>query len=217
MVHKSTLHSREEWLQNRRHGIGGSDAACVIGLNPWKSNVELWEELTGRRQHPDISDKEAVKYGTEAEDHLRALFRLDFPEYAVGYEENNSFYNDAYPWAKASLDGWLFDGKRYGILEIKTTNILQSMQKEKWHDRIPDNYFCQVLHYLAVTEYEFVVLKAQLKSVMQDGNVYLQTKHYKIERADVEDDIRYLMEEERKFWEEYVMKDKRPPLLLPSI
>lgn len=217
MVHKTILHSREEWLANRRKGIGGSDAACIVGLNPWKSNVELWEELTDRKKKDDISDKEAVKYGTNAEQYLRELFKLDFSEYAVGYDEYNSFYNDKYPWAKASLDGWLFDGKRYGILEIKTTNILQSMQKEKWHDRIPDNYFCQILHYMAVTEYEFVVLKAQLKTTLQDGNVYLQTKHYKIERSDVEADIEYLMQEEQKFWEEYVLKDKRPPLLLPAI
>ena len=50
---------------------------------------------------------------------------------------------------QASLDGELVDQDgRKGILEIKTTNILQSMQYEKWKDRIPDNYYIQVLHYL---------------------------------------------------------------------
>ena len=39
--------NREEWLQARRRGIGGSDAAAVLGLSPWKSNVRLWEEKTG--------------------------------------------------------------------------------------------------------------------------------------------------------------------------
>ena len=104
---------------------------------------------------------------------------------------------------------------RKGILEIKTTNILQSMQKEKWKERIPDNYYIQVLHYLMVTEYEFVVLVAQLKSEFND-EIYKQTKHYKIERADVEEDIQYLAEEERKFWEK-VKEKKMPNLLLPEI
>ena len=89
----------------------------------------------------------------------------------------------------ASLDGELVDNDgRLGILEIKTTNILQSMQREKWRDRIPDNYFCQVLHYLAVTEYDFAVLKAQLKSDW-GGELRITIKHYLIERKDVEEDI----------------------------
>lgn len=53
--------------------------------------------------------KPYVKYGTEAEKHLRELFKLDYPQYQVGYVENNMFTNDKYPWAHASLDGWLMD------------------------------------------------------------------------------------------------------------
>ena len=99
--------SREEWLQARNNRIGGSDAAAIIGLNPYMSNVELWEIKTGRRQQEDISQKPYVKYGTKAEKYLRELFKLDHPEYLVLYQENNMFFNDAYPWAHASLDGWL--------------------------------------------------------------------------------------------------------------
>ena len=89
------------------------------------------------------------------------------------------------------------------------------MQKEKWKDRIPDNYFIQVLHYLMVTEFDFVVLKAQLKSEF-GGQIYLQTKHYFIERSEVMGDIEYLEEEEAKFWK--CVEDKRmPDLILPDI
>ena len=55
------------WLESRTLGIGGSDAAAILGLNPYKSNVELFDEKTGRRMPKDISDKPYVKYGTEAE------------------------------------------------------------------------------------------------------------------------------------------------------
>ena len=99
--------------------------------------------------------------------------------------------------------------------ECKTTNILQSRQKEKWDHRIPDNYYIQVLHYLMVTEFDFVMLKAQLKSEF-NGDVYLQTRHYKIERSEVEDDIQYLIDAERSFWES-VQAKKEPPLILPEI
>ena len=117
---------------------------------------------------------------------------------------------------QASLDGELFDQDgRKGILEIKTTNILQSMQCEKWKDRIPDNYYIQVLHYLLVTGYEFVVLRAHLRSNW-GADVRTQVKHYFIERAEVEEDLNYLLDEEIKFWK-YVESGRKPPLILPEI
>lgn len=215
MVSKIILKDREEWLQNRER-IGGSDASAILGLNPYKTNLELWQIKTGQLVPEDISEKPYVKYGTEAEQYLRELFRLDFPEYEVFYEENNMWLNDKYPFAHASLDGWLIDQQgRKGIWECKTTNILQSMQKEKWKNHLPDNYYIQILHYLMVTEFDFVVLKAQLKSEF-NGDIYLQTKHYKIERSEVLDDIEYLANEEKKFWK--CVKDrKRPDLKLPEI
>ena len=196
--------------------VGGSDASVCVGMNPYKDNIQLWEEKTGLVIPEDISDKSYVKYGTEAEQHIRALFALDFPQYQVLYEENNMFLNSDYPWMHASLDGELIDENgRHGILEIKTTNILQSMQREKWHDRIPDNYYCQILHYLAVTEYEFAVLKARLKSERK-GELIIKEKHYFIERNEVEEDIKMLVEAERRFWE-CVESGHRPDLILPAI
>lgn len=217
MIEMKVLNSREEWLANRMNGIGGSEISAVVGLNPYMTNIDLWELKTGKKQPEDISDKPYIQYGTQAEMHLRGLFRLDFPELTVDYVENNSFKNDKYPWALASLDGWLKDEDgRIGILEIKTTEILQSMQKEKWNQRIPDNYYCQCLFYMAVLEADFCILKAQLKTVF-DGVPYLQTKHYKIERSEVQGDIDFLMEKGAEFWNKYVLTKKEPPLLLPNI
>ena len=215
MVEMIKLKDREEWLQHRDR-IGGSDASAILGMNPYRNNIELWQIKTGQLIPEDISDKPFVKYGTEAEQHLRELFKLDFPEYQVFYEENNMWLNDRFPFAHASLDGWLVDQEgRKGIWECKTTNILQSMQKEKWNHRIPDNYYIQILHYLMVTEFDFAVLKAQLKSEF-NGEIYLQTKHYKIERSDVETDIKFLESSEREFWKK-VQERKRPGLILPEI
>lgn len=212
----TVLKSREEWLKHRMNGIGGSEISAVIGCNPYLDNITLWEYKTGKKEPEDISDKPFVKYGTNAEHHLRELFKLDFPEYSVEYIENNSFNNSKYPWALASLDGWLTDAEgRKGILEIKTTEILNSMHKEKWDRQIPQNYYCQCLFYMAVLEADFAILKAQLKTVFE-GVPYLQTKHYRIERAEVQDDIDYLMKEGERFWQ-YVQKNKQPPLKLPEI
>lgn len=212
-----TYGSREEWLKGRRGRIGGSDAAATVGASPYMTNVELWEIKTGRRQQTDISNNPLVWYGTHAEDHLRELFRLDFPDYEVYYKENNLWTNEEYPFAHASLDGWLKDDKgRNGILEIKTATITSAVQRAKWKDSIPQNYYCQVIHYLMVTGFEFAILKAQLKTEWPGQLPSLRTEHYLIERSEVERDIDYLREAEERFWS-YVEKDKRPPLILPEI
>ena len=149
---------------------------------------------------------------------MRDLFKLDFPKYEVSHREYEIIKHPKYPFLFASLDGQLVDKEtgEMGILEIKTTNILQSMQKEKWKEKIPDNYFCQVLHYLNVTGYSFAILKAQLK-YDYSGDIRLETKHYYIDRKDYEEDIKYLEKQEIEFWKNYVEKNIRPPLELPSI
>ena len=112
------LPNREEWLKARAGRIGGSDASAIVGMNPYKSNVELWLEKTGQMVPDDISDKSYVKFGTEAEKYMREMFKLDYPEYEVFYEENNMWLNDKYPWVHYSADGWLKDqAGRFGHWE----------------------------------------------------------------------------------------------------
>lgn len=210
--------SREEWLEKRGavNRIGGSECAAVLGLNPWMTNVDLWEIKTGRKQKHDVSDLAAVSYGRAAEEHLRELFKLDWPEMFVDYSPNTFILNSEYPFALASVDGLLTDKEgRLGILEIKTASIRGESQKKKWDGRVPQNYYTQVLQYMAVLEADFAVIVAQLSYGTGDDLLKV-TKHYKIEREDVQDDIDALMDAERDFWT-YVEKDERPPLILPEI
>ena len=67
-----------------------------------------------------------------------------------------------------------------------------------------------------VTEFDYVVLKAQLKSQFSDEEVYLQTRHYRIERSEVQEDIDYLINAEKKFWQQ-VQERKQPNMILPDI
>ena len=66
MVQMVQLKDRAEWLKCRTK-IGGSDAAAILGMNPYKNNVELWEIKTGRAYADDISDKPYVIYGSQME------------------------------------------------------------------------------------------------------------------------------------------------------
>ena len=210
--------NRESWLSARCKGIGGSDAAAAVGLSPYKSNAQLWEEKTGRRHPKDISDDSHVKYGKEAEKYLRELFKLDFPQYQVGYDEFGMISNNSdLPFAFATLDGDLTgQAGRRGILEIKTTEIMRSSQWAEWDGQVPQHYYIQVLHQLLATGYDFAILKAQIKYIGRDGSQCAAIRHYPIERADVLDDMKWLAEREKAFWQ-CVEQDKCPALILPEI
>ena len=216
MIHITSYKTRQEWLAARTSYIGGSDAACILGLNPWKSNSQLWAEKTGQAKPKDLADNPLVKYGTQAEDPLRQLFRLDFPDMLLEYIPDNMVTNDAYPFAHASLDGWMTDPDgRKGVLEIKTATISNRAQADKWKDAIPDNYYVQVLHYLMVTGFDFAIVKAQLKHEAAPMP-WTTTRPYRIDRADVEQEIAYLAQKEAEF--AHNIKTKTPPAtILPEI
>ena len=208
--------NHESWLKNRKKYIGGSDVSCIMGLNPYKTNRQLYEEKKGIIESPDLSDNALVQYGTQAEEHIRALFALDHQDLTVEYIPNNSWRNTDYPFAACSLDGWSSDKDgRKGILEIKTATITNATQSAKWKDAIPDNYYCQVLFYLAVTEWDYVDLRANLKYDLPDKDLFIITKDFHIERTDpnVEEDIATIMEATAKFAER-LKKNEEPPLLL---
>lgn len=209
---------KNEWLERRKNGIGGSDAACILGLNPWKTNVDLWMEKTGRVIPDDISDKECIRYGVDAEPLLRELFAIDFPKYKVFYDQFGMFRNKKYPWIFATLDGWyetpLGD---LGVLEIKTTEIKRYSQWKAWKDAVPQHYYIQVLHQLLATGFQEATLKAQIKSE-RSGVPYSVTRHYLFDAEDlqIKADMAYLLEKEIEFWN-FVQQDIQPALLLPGI
>ena len=218
-VEMIVLKDREAWIEHRMNYIGGSEASAIVGCNPYMSNVELYMIKTGQATPEDISDKPYVQYGIAAEPLIREIFKLNYPQYEVFYEENNSFTNNRFPWAAASLDGWLIEKEsgRKGILEIKTSEIVSSMHKEKWKCKIPDNYYCQLLHYFMVREdCEFAHLTALLTWKFEDKEIYQQLRNYHIERSDVEEDIKFLQSSEKEFWKQ-VQERKRPGLILPNI
>lgn len=207
-----------DWLKARLNGIGASEASAVIGCNPYMSNVDLWMLKTGRKTAPDISSNAHVAYGHNAEAPIRELFALDYPQYQVRYGGAfDMVHSPEHPWLFATLDGRLeeYETGRRGILEIKTTEILRSMAREKWRDGVPQNYYVQLCHQLLATGWEFAVLHAQLKRVW-DGEVKTERRSYFVERAEIQDDLDYLLEKEIEFWG-YVQRDEMPPLLLPEI
>lgn len=209
--------SAEKWLEYRKHGIGGSDAACIIGKNKYKSNVQLWREKCGLITPPDISDKPAVKYGKAAESHIRAMFALDYPEYDIDYHEFGMWSTSGQPFIFATLDGELTEAEsgRRGILEIKTTTIQNAAQWGEWDNKIPDSYYVQVLHQMLATGWEFAILRAYIR-YYRDGKLNATVRDYTINRVDEEENLQYLFGKEKEFYN-CIINKKEPALILPEI
>lgn len=179
--------TREQWLEMRRNGIGGSDAASILGLNPWSSPLTVYMDKLGLSDPADES--EAMWLGNVLEQPVAARFAA---ETGMTVQRRNAIYQHPYhPWMIANIDRWIV-GKRAG-LEIKTTNMLS--KTDFTGGDMPPHYYCQCLHYMAVTgadEWYLAVL------VVNRGFHVL-----KIERN--EDEITALIEAERKFWHDHVL------------
>ena len=190
---KSTLGmSREEWLELRRHGIGGSDAAAIVGLSKWASPYTVWADKTGRL--PDKPDTEAMRQGRDLEEYVAQRFSE-----ATGKRVkrcNAILYNPAYPHSHADVDRMIV-GENAG-LECKTTSTLDVKQFRGVE--FPEKYYAQCVHYMAITGADRWYL-----AVLVLGKEF---HVYTLERDEAE--IRALMDAETAFWEQYVETDTPP-------
>ena len=87
------------------------------------------------------------------------------------------------------------------------------MQKEKWKGSLPMNYYIQGLHGLNVTGFDFVVLKAQLKTVYKN-DIRIETKHYFFTREEKAADLKWLLSQEKEQWNKYYLGNIEPPTIL---
>ena len=190
--------NNDEWLEQRKRGIGGSDVAAIMGLSPWKSPLEVWLEKTGRMSAPDLSGKEAVAMGTELEGDVLEMYKRRHPK-SRAQRVNAILVANARPWAQASLDGITHDPDLgWGVLEIKTGS-----RESEWSDGVPLHYLTQVTHYLSVTGYKFADVAALI------GDYGLHYHEYRVMRD--EDDLQAVVESVDEFWADYVEKDAMPP------
>lgn len=193
LIKKSTLNmSREDWLIERQKSIGGSDAASIIGLNPWSSPYTVWADKLGKI--PTKEDNEAMRLGRDLEDYVAKRFTEDTGKKVR--RENFLISNPQYPFAHANVDRMVV-GEDAG-LECKTTSVLNL--KNFKNGAFPDTYYVQCVHYLMVTGCQKWYL-----AVLVLGKEF---KVFEIERD--EDEIKALAESEEAFWK-YVETKTPPP------
>ncbi|TCO79106.1 YqaJ viral recombinase family nuclease [Marinisporobacter balticus] len=183
--------NHDEWLGSRTKGIGGSDAAAIAGLNPWKSPISVFLDKTGKAD--PVEDNERMRIGRDLEDYVAKRFE-EATEMKVR-RRNAILQHPKYDFMFANVDR-LIVGKNEG-LECKTTN---SYAKSEWEEGIPLHYEIQCLHYMAVTGADAWWIACLI------GNEKFVYK--RIERD--ESAINHLINIEKEFWEDHVLANEMP-------
>lgn len=190
--------NRDDWLNVRKGGIGSSDAGAAVGLNPYKSQLELWMEKTGRDGNlpkTDPNDETSPMYwGTLLEPIVAAHYCK-----RTGHKVrriNAVLQHPRYPWMLANLDREVVGAPDVQILECKTAGINGA---RLWKDGVPEYVQLQVMHQLAVTGKQ-----AADVAVLICGQ---ELQVHRIERDDTM--IAQLIQLEEQFWD-YVQLDEAP-------
>jgi putative phage-type endonuclease len=192
---------RDKWLAVRKGGIGSSDAAAAVGLNPYKSQLELWMEKTGRDgalPKIDPHDEESPAYwGNILEPIVASHYSKRSGNRVRRINAVLQHPDPALPWMLANIDREVIGADDVQILECKTAGINGA---RLWKEGVPEYVQLQVMHQLAVTGKQAA-----------DVAVLLGGQHLEIHRIERDEQmIARLIELERKFWD-YVVTDTPPP------
>lgn len=185
--------THEEWLLERRKGIGGSDVAAIMGVSPWKSAATIYLEKIGEL-HLEYNDNERMRIGRDLEEYVAQRFVE-----ATGKKvrrNNHMLYHDDYPFILADIDREIVGEN--SILECKTTG---SYSKSQWENGAPIYYELQCQHYMLVTGAERCYIACLIGN---EAFVY-----HIIERDN--EAMSALLEIEKDFWQTYVEGGQLPP------
>lgn len=191
---------REDWLAVRKQGIGSSDAAAACGLNPYKSQLELWLEKTGRDDSlpkADPHDEESPMYwGNILEPIVAAHYTKRTGNRVRRINAVLQHPDPSLPWMLANIDREVTGAPDVQILECKTAGINGA---RLWKEGVPEYVQLQVQHQLAVTG-----------KPAADVAVLLGGQHLEIHRIERDERlIIRLIELERHFW--HCVETDTPP------
>lgn len=194
--------SREEWLKLRTTGIGGSDAGAILGLNKYSTPLSVY---LAKKDFASFGGNAATEWGNILEDPIRQKAKAD-----LGIEIETvpgMFTNKERSFMNANFDGLVFVAGEKEIAgsvvsglgghEIKTSRTGEDFT----NDEVPDSYYVQVQHYMAVTGLSWFVLTVFIFDKYEG-------RHYVIPRND--DFIAQLIDRETDFWKNNVLADNAP-------
>ena len=196
-------------VSDRTRGLGGSDAAAILGLNPWKTPLDVYHETLGLVEPDNLDDKPVVEWGNRHEEQVAAKY-AEVTGRKV-YRSNRTLQHAEHPFLVAHIDRRVktVDGVRR-VLECKTAYPRTPESWDQWGeagtDEVPIQYLCQCMHYLAVTGADQCDL-----AVLINGWDF---RIYHIARD--EELVRTIVAKEVAFWRDHIEAKNPPPPSTPE-
>lgn len=191
---------------HKRLTIGGSDAAAVLGISPWQSQVQLYLRLIDQLPPEDMADKPWLEWGNLLEPVVAKVY-----ERITGNPTRRvprQLYHREHPFLTGHIDRQIYVQRRIrskrsprGVLEIKTALYDDEEWGPEFTDQVPQHYLVQPLHYMAVGGFDYAHLVVLFLAKRE-------TRIYQIERD--EEMIRGLVDTEVEFWHQHVMRHVPP-------
>jgi len=197
--------AEEEKFENRflpelrKLYIGGTDIAALLRMHPYKKKYRVWQEKTGRMDPENLDENEAVFWGRELEDIIAARYSEVSGNKVRNV--NRTLVHPKYDFLRGHIDRKL-EGKNAG-LEVKTVGLRSAyLWGDQFTDEIPLHYELQVLHYIAITGFDYFDIAALFFG--QEMRIYHVEKKNNLER------IKDLENTARNFWKKHVLTDIPP-------
>ena len=143
---------KKNWLAERQRGIGGSDAAAILGFSPWKSAIDVYMEKTGQAEEApeDKQKKFLLQLGQDLEPVIARLYERETGQQLMPPAPKR-WEHPKHKMLVGTPDR-IVRGQRLGV-EIKSENQFQSEFGEPGTDDVPYHYLIQCAHYMAIGNY----------------------------------------------------------------
>lgn len=187
------MNDRAAWLEERRRGMGGTDAAGALGVSKWKTELSIY--LDKRDETPPVEKNEAMHWGIVLQNVVRDEYKR---RTGAAIYNTPLMWSKRFPWMLANTDGRRQDDRR--IVEIKTARSGDDWGPEGSAE-VPVDYLCQVTHYMIVAEVEV----ADIAVLIAGADFRIYTVPLDRELADM------IIEAERVLWDRIQRGDPPAP------
>ena len=203
----------QDFTQDRANYLGGSDIGALLGLNPYRSPLDLWQEKTGKA----LAKRESLpmRFGSFAESFVASEYERATQARLLNYPQ--SLTHPQYPHFQAHIDRFVFPKSECPLplepfsgntclashlLECKTANpFMQKDWGEPGSDQVPLSYLCQCAWYLAIAQVQRIDVAVLFGNA--DFRIYEINRDLALEKI--------LLDKAAQFWQDYVLADLPPP------
>lgn len=186
----------ENWKLARRKGIGGSDAAAILGFSPWKSPMDVYLDKTGMAEEPDANRQFLLELGQQLEPVIARLYERETGKH-LQQPSPALWHHSKHPVLLGTPDR-IIAGER-GV-ELKSENQFQNEFGEPGTDQVPYHYLIQCAHYMALSN-----MPAWDVALLKSGASFaIYTIHRDLELEE------FIISELLLWWESHIVAQKPP-------